>query len=828
MSESDISNLRAQLAEQQAELLAVRADITALGERVPVPSDLAAREAEAVVALERSVAELQISGTNASLGTVVVQNQAPNQGVQGTFYAPVMINSTSASEPLKALHQLRAPVADFVGREDAVFQLVAALRTGPGGRAAAISGVRGMGGIGKTELAYVVATQFQADYPDAQLLLELRGASDVPLSPAQALQQVISAFRPEEKLPEDLSVLQAVYHSMLAGRRVLILADDAKDAAQVRPLQTPAGCALLVTSRQHYMLDGMTALDLDCLDEAAAVHLLRGICARLEEDQARQIAWFCGGLPLALRVSAGILANDLSLSITRYLTQLANERCRLAQLRDPDDPARDVAAIMHLSYAVLDQTTQTAFRQLGVLAADADLGLIAAVLDQNEEETETVLRLLLRRSLVEYDAARERWDLHDLVRVFALERLAEEGKELVVRLHYAERVIQVIKQAEQRYLEGGVGVLEGLALFDRERAHREVVREWLWAQPSTPEIDTLVWNEAFTTPFLEELRDSAQTVRVPRWHQAVAAARRLSDRRGEGSALGNLGLAHADLGETRTAITYYEQHLTIAQEVGDRCEEGMALGNLGNAYADLGEARIAITYYEQDLAIAREMGNRRGEGITLGNLGNAYLDLGETHTAVIYYEQQLTIAREVGDRREEGMALGCLGLAYVELGETHTAIGYHEQCLNIMREVGDRRGEGITLGNLGTAHEVLGNLAEALACCEASLALAQKSEDRSLEGTVLHDLANVQATLGQPAEAAVNYAISLFILKEIGDEGEVSHTCWDYGQFLIRQGERERGIALMAECVAYEQRIGHAKADEHAALVDSLRAGGSL
>jgi hypothetical protein len=212
-----------------------------------------------------------------------------------------------------------------------------------------------MGGIGKTELAYAVAAQLQADYPDAQLVLELHGASDAPLSPAQALQQLIQAFRPEEKLPEELSTLQALYRNVLTGRRVLILADDAKDVAQVRLLQPPVGCALLVTSRQRFVLDGMTVFDLDILDEGAAVQLLCGICGRLDEDQARQIARLCGGLPLALRVSAGILVNDSSLSVARYLTQLANERHRLHQLRDPDDPARDIAATLHLSYAALDQ-----------------------------------------------------------------------------------------------------------------------------------------------------------------------------------------------------------------------------------------------------------------------------------------------------------------------------------------------------------------------------------------------------------------------------------------------------------------------------------------
>jgi tetratricopeptide (TPR) repeat protein len=693
-----------------------------------------------------------------------------------------------ASPPNAALHQLRAPVSDFVGREGVVAKLATALRTGPGGRAAAIGGVRGMGGSGKTELGLVVAHLLQSDYPDAQILLELRGVSDTPLSPEQALQQVIQAFRPEEKLPEGLSALQALYRSVLAGRRALILADDARDADQVRGLQPPPGSVLLITSRRRFLLDGMVALDLDRLDETAALHLLRRICNRLDKDQARQLAQLCGYLPLALRISASILASNPARLVARYLSQLADERQVLTALRTPDEPGRDVEATLRLSYAAVDQAIQRPFRRLGVLAADADVSLLAALLELSPAQAEVTLEQLLRHSLIEYDAARERWRIHDLVRLFALEQLAAAGEERVVRLRYAEQVIRVIGQAEQRYQAGGMKVLEGLALFDRERSHREAVRLWLWAQPPTPEVDDLIWKEAFATLHIEELRDPVRKVQVPRWTQAVAVARRRGDRRGE----------------------------------------GWALGNLGNAFLDLGEARQAISYHKQHLAIEQEIGDRRGAGMALGNLGNAFLDLGEAHRAAAYYEQALVITREEGDRREEGLTLGNLGSAALALGEAHQAITYHEQHLAIAQEVGDRRGEGRALSNLGLAHEVLGNFTEALAYCSTALELAQKVGHRSLEGAVLRCLGNVQATFGQQDKATANYKASLVILDEVGDPLEGGRTRWAYGQFLIRQGARERGIALMAECVAYEQQIGHAKAAEHAALVEHLRAGGEL
>src|SRR5262249_2675314 len=142
--------------------------------------------------------------------------------------------------------------------------LVQALqRNTDSGVAATISGVYGMGGVGKTELAYMVAQRLTAQFRHAQLLVELRGASSNPLTPEQVLETVIRAFEREAKLPNHLAELQGIYRSLLAGKRVLIVADDAKDAAQVRPLLPPPGCALLITSRQRFVLPGMYALDLD-------------------------------------------------------------------------------------------------------------------------------------------------------------------------------------------------------------------------------------------------------------------------------------------------------------------------------------------------------------------------------------------------------------------------------------------------------------------------------------------------------------------------------------------------------------------------------------
>jgi hypothetical protein len=347
-------------------------------------------------------------------------------------------------------HQLRAPVADFVGREQEIAELRQALTAGD--RAAAICGVRGMGGIGKTELAMIVANQLAEQFPDGQIVVELFGASN-PLTPERAVQEAIRAFDREAKLPDDLPSLQALYRQYCSGKRLLVLADDAKDEAQVRPLLPPTGCALLVTSRPHIELEGMQTHALGTLSPAEAETLLLTICPRIGDD-APELAKLCGYLPLALRVSATFLKRRPTRPIAAYLQNLRDEQARLSHLRDPKDPALSVEASLVLSYNTLPTEAQQAFAQLGVFVGDFTLEAAEAVLTRTIENSrntkdmvgwfrslfsgnpqiktsdlqsvDELLEELALASLVEYDTVSEHHELHDLVRAFALNRLPDE------------------------------------------------------------------------------------------------------------------------------------------------------------------------------------------------------------------------------------------------------------------------------------------------------------------------------------------------------------------------------------------------------------------
>jgi tetratricopeptide (TPR) repeat protein len=586
----------------------------------------------------------------------------------------------------RRLHQLRPPTPDFVGRAQQIAQLTQTLTSSSSnGTTAAISGIRGMGGLGKTELAYVVAHRLRDHFPDAHIVLTMFGATSTPKRAEAALQDVIRAFDPTAQLPDDLAALEPLYRATLHGKRVLILADDARDAAQVRPLLPPAGCALLITTRHRFHLRGMQRLDLDRLSAEEAVELLCRICPRIG-DHAPALAELCGCLPLALEISAGMLADDEPLTLPRYLEML--QQARLAALHMPDteadDPQASVEASLHLSYTALPPAAQHALHALSVFVGSFDADALAAVLADIPDAQEQA-SMLHRRSMLEYDAASERYDLHELVRVFALARLeADAATAHTTRLRHAHHYAAVANQAKDLSHAGHEHLLQGLALFDRERQQIDAAWEWLrsgagimenaeWRMQNVGqgaadggqgaadggqgaadggqaerEVDELLLTFADATVYIGALRYDLRGARIPQLQAQLAAAQRLGRKGAEGMALNNLGNAYADLGQVQQAMDYYEQHLAIARDIGDRRGEGNALGSLGLAYADLGQVQQAMDYYEQALTIARAIGDRAGDARHSWNLGLLYEKQGELARAAALMQVDVDYKYEIG------------------------------------------------------------------------------------------------------------------------------------------------------------------------------------
>jgi tetratricopeptide (TPR) repeat protein len=667
--------------------------------------------------------------------------------------AATVLTALSSITPTR-LHEAPRPPADFTGREDELKELLSAIEVG----GVTISGLQGMGGIGKTALALKLVELLKPRYPDAQFFLDLKGASTQPLAVAEAMAHVVRAYHPTAKLPESEGELRGLYLSVLDGQRALLLMDNAANAEQVEPLIPPAGCLLLVTSRRHFTVPGLEAKNLDTLSAADARDLLVTIAPRIE-TQATEIAALCGHLPLALRLAATAIMKYRNLSAADYVQRLRDRQQRL-QLID---------ASLSLSYDLLSEALRERWRWLAVFP-DTFAGYSAAALWELEiDQAQDVLGELMATSLVEWNETSDRYRLHDLARLFADAKLSAEER-AVGQKRFATHYKDVLAASKELYKEGGESLLRGLALFDLEWGNIQSGHAWVAAQADAADADVDQLGIAYPDAGAHVLHLRQHSRERISWLDiALATARRLQDRAGEGVALGSLGLAYADLGETRRAIQFHEQALPILREIGDCRGEGAVLGNLGLAYADLGETSRAIQFYEQALPILREIGDRRGEGAVLGNLGLAYYLVGETGRAIQFYEQDLAIAREIGDRRGEGSVLGNLGLAYANLGETHRAIQFHEQALLIDREIGNHRGEGSELGNLGNAYADLGEITRAIQCYEQQLAIVREVGDRRGEGIALWNMSLALDQLGELAQAIQHAEQSLTIREQIED-----------------------------------------------------------
>jgi tetratricopeptide (TPR) repeat protein len=681
--------------------------------------------------------------------------------------ASVGSSSEKATQPAKNIpHQIPPPPRDFKGREDEIRDILSNFEKG-----ATITGLCGMGGVGKTALALVLADKIKNKFPDGQIFIEMRGTSRNPALPLltsdEAMSHVIRAFNPADKLPENSNELRGLYHSILAGKRVLLLLDNAAGSEQVEPLLPPEGCSVLITSRIKFALPGLAEKDLDILPPDKARELLLEIAPRID-NRADELAKLCGYLPLALRNAGKALAEKKDLGVSEYEKRLRNKMERIELVK----------ASFSTSYDLLSSGRKKQWRRLSVFPEDFDREAATAVLKMSPSASAEALSDLVRWSLLDYvqllDSEDGRYKLHDLARLFA-DSCLEPDEVIDAQQKHAKYFLKLLSQSENLYEKGGTDLLAGLELFDREWANIKVGHAWIRNRIQDHRKLTKSDSKIIVEMANSYANDGILVLDLrlhPRdlifWLETgLKAARIKEDRSAEANHLGNLGLAYSDLGETHKALEYHKQALKISSEIGDKWGKGVRLSNLGNAYLELGETLKAIEYFEQSLKISHEIGDKRTEGVDLGNLGSAYSALGETPKAIEYHEQALKISQDIGDRRNEGVWLGNLGSVYADLGETRKAIEYHEQALKISREIGAKRGEGADMGNLGLAYADLGDMRKAIEYHEQALKTAQDIGDRRNEGESLSNLGKAYADINEPGKA-IDYCLqSLDIVCKI-------------------------------------------------------------
>ncbi|MFH8990801.1 BTAD domain-containing putative transcriptional regulator [Streptomyces sp. NPDC017940] len=704
--------------------------------------------------------------------------------------------------------QLPATVQDFTGRAAFVKELSDILSTAEG-RVMAVSALAGIGGVGKTTLAVHVAHAARTHFPDGQLYVDLQGAGPRAAEPETVLGAFLRALgTADSAIPDSLEERAALFRSVLDGRRVLVLLDNARDAAQVRPLLPGMeGCAALVTSRMRMVdLAGAHLVDLDVMSPDEALQLFTKIVGQervaSEREAALDVVAACGFLPLAIRIAASRLAARRTWTVSTLAAKLADERRRLDELQAGD---LAVAATFELGYGQLEPAQARAFRLLGLAdGPDISLAAAAAVLGLSLEDAEDLLESLVDTSLLE-SAAPGRYRYHDLLRLYARacaerdemppsEREAALSRLLDFYLASAARVYAIERPGDRTvdHLEAPSHPLRGFT--DDAKA-----LDWLHAEAACilacvqQSLDPVGRRRA--VDLLLAAKDLAESGASSHRYELATraardAARATNDAYGEGRALVSLGQVLNKLGHFEQAAEVLERAAALAEESGDAWAQGnaaneiaIAIGCMNQHGGDAQVLRRIETHVLKALDVFRRDENRHSEASALCNWSRVCMMMGQT-------TQGIDLARQ-------GVAI------YADLGVS-------------FRVANAKYALGIGLSQAGRHKEALTELSEALRTFT-------ENRQRLWEGTTHYRIAQVHLAAQRPAQAA-RHAEQALATGCVGGDWMRANVLTVLGRVLMVLGQLDRARACWNKALALHEASGAAEADVVRALLRPVAA----
>jgi tetratricopeptide (TPR) repeat protein/transcriptional regulator with XRE-family HTH domain len=690
-----------------------------------------------------------------------------------------------APEPLPSPpRQLPPDVLGFTGRRQALAELDA-MATGQG--AVAIAAIAGTAGVGKTALAVHWAHRMADRFPDGQLYVNLHGYDQgEPRRPVDVLGGFLRALGVAGgELPHDVEERAARFRTALAGRRVLVLLDNARGAEQVRDLLpgTP-GCVVVVTSRDALAglvaRDGARRIDLDPLPEDDCVRLLRTLLgASVDADPAAAVDLVrrCARLPLALRVAAELVRDRKTL--TGVTADLGDAQRRLDLLDAGGDVRTAVRTVFAWSYRQLPGRAAELFRLLPVNPGpDLDVHGVAALAAADLAEAAALLAVLRRAHLVT-EPRPGRYAMHDLLRTYAaelpapdrdaaLDRLLdyyEAGAAAAMDTHYpSERDRRPRVPPPATPLPPLDSRAEAGAWLDTERDNlvSAVVHAARHGRPARVGLlSATLWRYYDSGSY----HDEALTVH----RHALAAARAVGDRTAEAAALRNLSTVHRNVGDYEGSLAHARRALALWTELGDEAGEAAALNSIGIVSGLLGRFADAVGSYERALAIRRRAGDRRAEAAVLLNLAFCSMEAGWYDHVQEHLESARALFREVGDRLGEVHADNNLGILHRKLSHHSQAIDHHRRCLTAYREMGHREGEAHVHNSLALDYAGAGRREEAVGYHQHALDLAEEHGNRGAQVDILNAYGETLCAAGRTAEARAKHGRASTLAEELGD-----------------------------------------------------------
>ncbi|WP_367131767.1 tetratricopeptide repeat protein [Saccharothrix sp. HUAS TT1] len=707
----------------------------------------------------------------------------------------VHLHATHA-DPVRPPRELPPDVHPFIDRAEQLAEmdlLLASTEEVPSTNAVVISAVSGTAGVGKTAFATHWAHRVSHRFPDGQLYVNLRGYSpDEPVPPAEALANLLRSLGvPNSDIPHDLDERATRFRSLAAGRRMLIVLDNARSAEQVRPLLPgTSSCLVLVTSRDALpglvSRDGARRMNLDLLAHNQAVSLLRmlvGPRVDAEPEAADALVRHCARLPLALRIAADLVTTTHEVTLAELVAELADEQSRLDLLDAGEDPRTAVRAVLSWSYRNLDPAQARAFRLLGLHPGrDFDPISASVLFESTLIRTRRLLDSLVRAHLLERTRL-GRYQMHDLLRVYAAGLASREEtpevhdaalrRLLDFFLHTASLAMEILFPHERdRRPALPVGGGSPVKLANRAEAEQWLETERitfsamaaLTADPVWAVYATLLSTTLYRFLDIHGHFDEAVTLHG----FAVTAARRLGDSVAEGRALHNLGVVHQRLGHYLPSRDDLEQAIVVLDRTDRPLIQALALADLGNVLMLLGRHDEALARDASALRLFEGVGDRTGQGQVLNNMGLVLDRLGRHEESVEHLQRALALFQETDDQPRMGYALNDIGVVLQHLDRSDEALGHHEDALGLARATHDRALEAEALNGLGGALRRMEVTEEVLQYHEQALAIALDIGDRHEQAQAHEGAANAYEALANTAEARQRWRLALEIYLDLG------------------------------------------------------------
>ena len=806
-----------------------------------------------------------------ALGLTGPQRARFEAAARGRAPAGEVLTAGEGAAAAAATRTLPRDIASFTGRAAELAQLTAAVTgaAAAGGGVVGIHAIGGMAGIGKTTFAVHAAHRLAGHFPDGQFFLPLHAHTpgQRPVDPADALASLLlTAGIGAPQIPPGLPARAARWRDYLAGKKVLLLLDDAASHEQVSPLLPgTAGSVVLVTSRRHLTaLADATAISLDTLAPDEAATLLARLAGRpglgSGDGPAGEITRLCGYLPLAVGMLARQLHHHPAWDAAGLAADLAAAIDRLDLMRAEN---LSVAATFDLSYQDLTDGQQRLFRRLGVHpGTDIDACAAAALDGTDLAAARRHLDDLYDQYLLA-EPARGRYRLHDLLREHAralafagdpADAGAAAGRLLDYYAHTAAtagRHIETRNTPVGRPLPGEPPDVaprlstagQAAAWLDAERANLHASAGYAaasgrpahaiaipaaisgflfaqghWDQSAAMHRAALVTarqagDRAGQAGALNELgllrrATGAHPAAAASHQQALDLYRDLGDRLGQASALDNLGRVQYETGEYPAAAASHQQALTLYHDLGHRAGQALAINNLGNVQSLTADYPAAATSYQQALGVFRDIGHRLGQALATGNLGTVQARTGDYPAATASLTQALGIYRDLGDRLGQAMALHNLGDVQLRAGDYPAAAATQQQALGMFRDLGHRLGQALATGNLGTVQLRTGDYPAAAASLTRALDIYSDLGDRYGQAEVLNDLGDLLARSADRHQARDHHARALAIAREISAPLEEARALEGLGHCLLQGGNPGDAAAHWQQALTICQRIG--------------------